>query len=147
MARSSWTDEMLMMRHAVLRLTISRAAAWAQKKSAFQVDIKYPVPLLFCDIHEWAVNLHTRVVDHDIQAIELLDRLLDQPYGLLILRNIGLNDESFALVLLDNLSHFLRLILRMGIVHDNGRPFFGELNGNPAANAAIGSRHNGNFLI
>ena len=93
------------------------------------------------------MDLHTGVVDHDVQAVEVLHRLLDESHGLLVLRDICLEHEDFAVIFFDGLLHLLGFLLVMCVVHNNGRPFLGEKNSNSAADAAIGSGNKGNFLI
>src|SRR5579859_417524 len=117
------------------------------EKSALQIDTKHFIELIFRDIEEGAVYLHACIVDQDVQAIEVVNRLLNKSHGLLVLRNVGLDNEGLAIVLGDDLSYFFGFVLGVGIVDDNGCPFFGKLNGNGAAYTAIGSGDDGDFLI
>src|SRR5438270_1667382 len=48
------------------------------EKGTFQVDADDTIKHLLGDIDEGAVDLHTGVVDHDVEAIEVLNRLLDE---------------------------------------------------------------------
>ena len=93
------------------------------------------------------MNFHTRVVDQNIKLVKVLCGLLNQPYGLLVLRNVRLDHQGLAVVLFDDLPHFIGFLLIMRVVHHHSCAFFGELNGNSAANAAIRACDNRHFII
>lgn len=83
------------------------------------------------------MDLHAGVVDKDIQAAKLAHRLLYKVGGLLILRNIDLQNDALAVSFLNYLLHFGRFWLVVRVGHDDGRALLRKLDGDGAADAAI----------
>src|SRR2546421_10596541 len=52
------------------------------EEGPLQVNAHDTIKLLLRDIHKGTMYLHTRIVDHNIQAVKMLNRLLDKPYCL-----------------------------------------------------------------
>ena len=131
---------------SLLRNHCARGSLGAEKGS-LQVNAQHAIELLFGHIQKRAVYLHACIVDQDIQAVKVLDRLLNEAQRLLILRHVRLDDERFPFHLLDDLQHCLSFLPGMRVVHHDGCPFAGQLKRNAAPNAAVRSRDNRNLLI
>src|SRR5947209_8130604 len=103
--------------------------------------------MLLCLIQKRTVNLHPGIVDHNIDASKVFDRLSNEICHLLILRNVGLNDHGLTLILLDSMQNLLSFILRVCIIYYNCCTCIGKMNGNGAADTAIGTGNDGNLLL
>src|SRR5579884_1529421 len=134
---------------AALNFALNHLASGSLRaeKDAFKVNAQHAVELLLGHLHEGIVNLHTSVVDHDVQAVEVFNGLLDKTLRLLHLGDIGLDDNHFAVILFNGLLYFLSLLLVVYVVDNHRCPFFGELNGDAAPDTAVRAGDNGNFVI
>ena len=59
-----------------------------RREVALQVDVDHGVPLGLVHVHEHPVAQDPRVVDEDVEAAELVDRVLDHPLGAREVRHV-----------------------------------------------------------
>jgi len=69
----------------------------AAEKNTLEVDPQHTIPLLFRQILEQAGrSLDSSIVHEDIQAAELLDRLLDHRGHITLLAHVGADGNGLA---------------------------------------------------
>src|SRR5687768_14435373 len=96
-----------------------------REEDRFHVDVHHPVELGLADLVQ-QLHLHDPgVVDHDVQAAELPDRLLDRGPDLVFLRHVSA-DERGPPAVAGNLVGDGPALVRLHIDHRDGRAFLRE---------------------
>src|SRR5215211_1397131 len=112
-----------------------------------EVDGDHPLPRLEGRLEKGSLLFDAGVVNHDIQAAEFLDGLLDQVLHAIRRRDIGLDGDGLASVLLYLLDCFLGLFGVASVVDGYRRTLLREGDGDGPADPQRRARDDGDLVL
>ena len=112
---------------------------------AEHVEIELLVEVLGRDVFERGKLIDARVVDEDVELVELVLRFGEQPLDVGRVGDVGLNGHRLAAILRDLADDAVGGFLAGGVVDDDGRAFGREMPGDGCADSLRGAGDDGHF--